>query len=188
MDAHTKDPAGYFLNCMDPGGDTGLSLLHIKPDSFRLLECATVPWDPRKGLNPTATLVNWRLEYPGVHHFVYEGFHIRNTESAAATDPTALLVIGAVEQVMYDRGHTMYEEIFTQEPVAAKRDKGLATDEKLEKLNLHMDHRDSQRHVRDANRHAVVHLVGRGYLPMCRVAYPRRSVRTRQPALPGSPR
>lgn len=182
MDADTrKDPDGYFLNCMDPGGDTGLSLFHIQPDSFRLLECATVPWDPRNGFTPTATLVQWRLEYPGVHHFLYEDFHIRNTENAAATDPTALQVIGAVEQVMYDRGHTMYEQVFKQEPVAGKR---MGTDETLEKLGLHMDHRHSQRHVRDANRHAVTHLVSRRYMPMCRVAFPRRSVRDRQPVLP----
>ena len=185
MDAHfTKDPDGYFLNCMDPGGDTGLSLLHIKPDGFRMLECATVPWQPREGSNPTSVLVEWRLTYPGVHHFVYEDFHIRNTKSSAATDTTALLVIGAVEQVMYDRGHTMYEQVFTQQPLAAK---DMVPDEKLERLNLHMDHRHSQRHVRDANRHAVTHLVGRRYLPMCKVAYPRRSVRN--PVLPlGSPR
>jgi hypothetical protein len=184
MDAHArKDADGYFLNAMDPGGSTGLSLFHVKPDGFRLLEYVTVPWDPRSGLNPTTTLVQWRLEYPGIHHLLYEDFHIRNTENAAATDPTAFLVIGAVEQVMFDRGHTMYEQVFTQEPVAGKR---MGTDEVLEKLGLHMDHRHAQRHVRDANRHVVTHLVSRRYLPVCQVAFPRRSVRTRQAILPHS--
>ena len=187
MDAHTrKDPDGYFLTSMDPGGDTGLSLFHVGPESFRLLKYATVQWRPREGCNPTATLANWHLEHPGVHHFLYEDFHIRNMKKAAAVDPTALLVIGAVEQMMFDRGR-MYEEIFTQEPVAAK---DMATDEKLEMLNLHLGHQYSQRHVRDANRHAVTHLATRRYLPVCRVAYPRRSERLRTQALPalGSPR
>ena len=172
--------AGYFLNAMDPGGDTGLSLFHVQPDGFRLLEYATVTWRPRQGSNPTSTLVAWRLEYPGDHVLVYEGFHVRNTQNAAATDTTPLEVIGALEQVMYDRGG-MYAEIVSQEPVAAK---GQVTDEQLEKLNLHLGHKHAQRHVRDANRHAVTYLAKCRYLPVCEVAYPRRPVRTRS-ALPG---
>lgn len=184
MDAHArKDPGGYFLTCMDPGGDTGLSLFHVKPESFKLLEYATVAWNPRRGSNPTATIVEWRLGYPGIHHFLYEGFHVRNTDSAAATDTTALLVLGAVEQVIWDRGN-MYEEIFTQQPVAAK---DMVPDEVLEKLNLHLGHQNHQRHVRDANRHGVTHLAKRRYRPICQVAYLRRSVRSPSPRL-GSPR
>lgn len=180
MDAHArKDPEGYFLNCMDPGGDTGMSLFHIKPEKFRLVEFATVAWRPRQGSNPTATFVGWRLEYPGVHHFLYEGFHVRNTDSAAGTDTTALEVIGAMEQVMFDRGEAMYEKVFSQEPVAVKREKGLATDAVLESLGLHLGHHHHQRHVRDANRHAVVHLANRRYRPVCEAAYPRRAVRNR---------
>jgi hypothetical protein len=182
MDAHTrKDPDGYFLSAVDPGGDTGMSLFHIRPQSFRLLEYATVRWRPRHGENPVATLVEWRLTYPGIHHLLYEDFHVRNTEEAASTDTTPLLVIGAMEQMIYDRGNP-YEEIFKQEPVEAKR---VATDEKLEMLNLHLNHAHAQRHVRDANRHAVTHLTDRRYLPVCRIAFPRRGVRTRS-AVPGS--
>jgi hypothetical protein len=174
MDAHTRrDPDGYFLNCVDPGGDTGMSLFHVKPEGFRLLEYATVQWRPRDGFNPVATLVEWRLTYPGTHHLLHESFHLRNTEGAASTDATPLLVIGAMEQMIFDRGNP-YEAIFDQTPTEAKH---FATDEKLEKLNLHLDHKHAQRHVRDANRHAVKHLAERRYLPVCRVAYPRREMR-----------
>jgi hypothetical protein len=174
MDAHTrKDPEGYFLTSVDPGGDTGMSLFHVKPDSFRLLEYATVQWRPREGLNPVATLVEWRLEYPGTHHLLYEEFNLRNTDNAASTDTTSLRVIGAMEQMMYERGN-IYEAVFDQIPTKGKY---MGTDEKLEKLDLHLDHADAQRHVRDANRHAVVHLANRGYLPVCQVAYPRRERR-----------
>jgi hypothetical protein len=174
MDAHTRrNPDGYFLTSVDPGGDTGMSLFHIKPDSFRLLEYATVQWRPRDGFNPVDTLVGWRLEYPGVHHLLYEEFNVRNTENAAAADTTSLRVIGAIEQMMYERGN-IYEAVFDQIPTKAKY---MGTDEILEKLNLHLDNAHAQRHVRDANRHAVVHLAKRGYLPVCEVAYPRRGRR-----------
>lgn len=173
MDSHTnKSPEGYFLNCVDPGGDTGMSLLHIRPDSFRLLECATVRWRPRHGENPVATLIQWREEHPGVHHLLYEDFHLRNTKEAASTDTTPLLVIGAIEQMIFER--SPYEQTFAQEPVAAKH---IATDDKLERLGLHLGHTHAQRHVRDANRHAVAHLTRRRYLPVCQAAFARQGAR-----------
>jgi hypothetical protein len=174
MDAYTrKDSDGYFLNCVDPGGDTGLALLHIKPNSFQLLEYATVPWRPQQGQNPVTVLTRWRQLHPGTHHLLYENFHLRNTGKAASTDTTPLLVIGAIEQMIQGQ-RSLYERVFTQEPVQGKR---LATDEKLEMLGLHLGHARAQRHVRDAIRHAVSHLVKRGYLPMCRMAFPRGGTR-----------
>src|SRR5690606_42010727 len=173
MDSHTnKSPEGYFLNCVDPGGDTGMSLLHIRPDSFRLLECATVRWRPRHGENPVATLIQWREEHPGVHHLLYEDFHLRNTKEAASTDTTPLLVIGAIEQMIFER--SPYEQTFAQEPVAAKH---IATDDKLERLGLHLGHTHAQLHVRDANRHAGAHLTRRRSLPVRQAAFPRQRPR-----------
>jgi hypothetical protein len=179
MARHPGGPDGYFLHCVDPGGDTGMSLLHVQPEELRLVEYATIPWQPRNGHSPIATLTAWRQAYRGPHVLLYEDFHLRNTEEAASTDTTPLLVIGAIEQMMLDQGNP-YEEVFTQEPVEAKH---MATDEKLELLGLHLGHQRPQRHVRDANRHAVAHLAKRGYLPVCRIAFPRRSVRSPQ----GSP-
>lgn len=166
----------FFLNVMDPGGDTGLSLFSIRKDAFKLVEWATIAYRPRAGDMPTATLIEWHLNYPGLHYFLYEDFHLRNTEEAASTDLTALRVLGAVEQVLYDRD--LYVAVFKQEPV----DMRMATDEKLEKLGLHMGHQHAQRHVRDANRHAVTFLADGGYLPVCQVAFPRRGVRS--PSVP----
>lgn len=170
----------YFLTCMDPGGDTGLSLFHVRPDSFEMLEYATVPYAPRNGQLPTTTLIEWRLDHPGAHRFVYEGFHLRNTKDAAAKDLTALSVIGGVEQMLHDRNP--YEVVVKQKPDEAKT---IATDEKLELLGLHLGHQHHQRHVRDANRHGVTYLVRQRYLPVCRVAYARSGVRSR-PSQTGS--
>lgn len=172
-------PEGYFLHAVDPGGDTGMSLFHVQPDRWQLLAHATVRWHPRGGENPVDVLVEWLETHPGVHRLLYEDFHVRNTVGAASTDTTALLVLGAIEKMMLDR--RPYEAVFKQEPVEGKK---LATDEVLERLGLHMGHAHAQRHVRDANRHAVTHLARQRYLPVCRVAFPRRSeaIRSRRPA------
>lgn len=182
MSTTKRTPAGgYFLNAMDPGGDTGLGLLHIGPEEFELVDFATVAYDPHLGGQmPTATLVDWRLKYPGIHHLLYEDFHARNT--SAQKDLTALKVIGSVDQMVFDRAP--YERIFRQEPVEAKH---MVSDEVLESLGLHLGHHHHQRHVRDTMRHAVTHLARLRYLPVCRAAYPRGTgtVRTRPPR-PGS--
>lgn len=164
--------SGYFLHCMDPGGDTGLSLFHVRPDGFDFLAHATVAWRPEQGETPVNTLHEWLYAYPGPHHLLYENFHVRNTSSAASTDLTALSVIAAVEETQ--RKSSAYARVFKQEPVKGKR---MATDAVLEALGLHLGHAHRNRHVRDANRHFVTHLAKLGYLPVCRIAFPPRSVR-----------
>lgn len=164
-----KGKTGYFLSCVDPGGDTGMALLHVQPDRLTLVDWETVPYDPRLregSAMPTAQLVAWTLDYPGQHKLVFEDFHLRN--NGAEKDTTALRVIGSIEQVIYDRD--LFAAVHAQEPVEAKH---MVPDEVLEKLGLHMDHSHSQRHVRDALRHGVTYLTRLRYLPVCRVAYPR---------------
>lgn len=181
MDVHAhKDPNGYFLSCVDPGGDTGMALLHIKPDTFQLIDTATVPYRPALGEDPIKTLTSWVRKHPGVHHLLYESFHIRNTAAAASTDLTPVEVIKAMQD-MVANGNA-YEAVFSQQPVGGKH---MASDDVLEKLGLHMGHKHAQRHVRDALRHAVTHLARQRYAPLCRVAFPRRSVRSLSPG-PGS--
>jgi len=160
---------GYFLNNMDPGGQTGMSLLRIEPKKFELVDWATISYNP--GLEdpdsmPSMKLIEWAERYPGRHQLLYENFHLRNND--ADKDTTALRVIGSVEQVIFER--RLYEAVHAQEPVEAKH---MATDEVLEALGLHLDHKHAQRHVRDSLRHAVTHLTRMRYLPVCRVAYPR---------------
>jgi hypothetical protein len=172
---------GYFLNCMDPGGETGLSLLHIRPKEFELVDWDTIPYDPRledEGAMPTMKLIEWALDYPGRHQLLYENFHLRN--NSAQKDVTALRVIGSVEQLVYER--KLFESIHPQEPVEAKY---MASDEVLEALGLHLGHEHSQRHVRDSLRHVVAHLTRMRYMPVCRAAYPRGGGVRSQP-LPGS--
>lgn len=159
----------FFLDCMDPGGDTGMSLFHIKPTKFELVDWTTVRYDPRlreESCMPTAKLIEWNVRYPGRHELLYEDFHLRNND--AEKDVTALRVIGSIDQMLYDRD--IFTAVHTQEPAEAK---SMATDEILEKLGLHMGHAHGQRHVRDSIRHAVTYLVRRRYLPVCRIAYPK---------------
>ena len=163
----------YFLSSVDPGGDTGLSLLRIGPQDFELLGHATVLYMPRVSPPPTQTLIGWRLGYPGTHRLLYEDFHLRNTDDAAGTDTTALKVIGGIDQMLFDRNG--YEQVIAQEPVQGKH---LVTDEVLERLGLHFAHKNDMRHVRDSLRHSVAYLTKRGYLPVCRRAFPRGSVPT----------
>lgn len=173
---------GYFLNCMDPGGDTGMSLLHIRPKEFELVDWATVPYDPAledESAMPTMKLVEWSLTYPGRHQLLYENFHLRN--NSAQKDTTALRVIGSIEQLVYER--SLFEAIHAQEPVEAKH---MVPDEVLEALGLHMRNEHSQRHVRDSLRHAVSHLTRMRYLPVCRAAYPRGGGVTNPRRRPGS--
>jgi hypothetical protein len=182
MDSETA-AQGYFMDCMDPGGETGMSLLHIRPREFELIDWATVPYDPRLGslgAMPSMQLIEWNARYPGRHHLLYENFHLRNND--AQKDVTALRVIGSVEQVMFERD--LFEAVHPQEPVEAKH---MVPDEVLEALGLHMGHEHAQRHVRDSLRHAVAHLTRMRYLPVCRVAYPRGG-RTTTPPVPRSRR
>lgn len=160
---------GYFLNNMDPGGQTGMSLLHIRPREFELVDWATVPYDPRleqDSAMPSMKLVEWSQRFPGRHQLLYENFHLRN--NAAQKDTTALRVIGSVEQLAFER--KLFEAVHAQEPVEAKH---MVPDEVLEALGLHMGHEHALRHVRDSLRHAVSFLTRLRYLPVCRVAYPR---------------
>lgn len=164
-----KAAQGYFLSSMDPGGETGLSLMHIRPKEFELVDWATVPYNPaleNPSAMPSMKLIEWTLNYPGRHQFLYENFHLRNND--ADKDTTALRVIGSVEQVIYERAP--YESVHAQEPVEAKH---MATDEVLEALGLHMGNEHAQRHVRDSLRHVVSYLTRMRYMPVCVAAYPR---------------
>lgn len=174
---------GYFLHCVDPGGDTGLALLHIRPREFELVEWATVPYDPviREASHmPTATLIAWTQNFPGIHRLLYEDFHLRN--NSAEKDVTALKVIGTIDQMTYDRN--TFTSVFSQEPVEAKH---MVSDEVLEELDLHLGHQHHHRHVRDALRHGVTHLTRQRYMPVCRAAYPKGGG-VRNPLRPGSRR
>jgi hypothetical protein len=172
---------GYFLNCVDPGGDTGMSLFLVKPKELKLVDYATIPYDPHRSESmPTSKLIEWKLSFPGIHNLVFEDFHLRN--NSAEKDVTALKVIGSIDQMIFERN--LYQDVVAQEPVEAKH---MVTDEVLERLDLHMSHAHHQRHVRDANRHGITLLARLRYLPVCRVAYPRGGG-VMNPLRPGSPR
>lgn len=178
----TAEPVegSYFLNCVDPGGDTGMALLYIKPDDFDLIDYRTVPYDPHRSESmPTEVLVRWKLEYPGLHDLVYEDFHVRNT--SAQKDTTALKVIGSMDQMIFEG--RPYRSIFVQQPVGGKHS---ITDDVLRNLGLLFEsHAD--RHMNDALRHAAAHLTKRRYRPLCLAAHP-NSATLRSHSLPDRPR
>lgn len=168
------EEGGYFLHCLDPGGDSGLALLYIKRKDFDLVDYRTVPYDPHGDQEmPTETLIEWKLNYPGSHRLVYEDFHVRNTK--AQKDTTALKVIGSVDQMLFDR--RIYERVHAQQPVEAK---DMVTDEDLGKLGLLLGGNEA-RHMRDALRHGITYLTRARYLPVCRIAYPQGGGATRGP-------
>lgn len=175
----TMEEGGYFLHCVDPGGDTGMALFYIKKSDFDLVDYRTVPYDPHfKRRMPTEDLSGWKRTFPGLHHLLYEDFHERNT--SAQKDTTALKVIGSIEQMIFE--DPIYESIHPQEPVEAKH---MVSDEDLDKLDLLLEGHD-QRHVRDALRHGVTYLTRRRYLPVCRIAYPKGGGSAKGPKIPGS--
>jgi hypothetical protein len=159
----------YFLNAMDPGGDTGMILLSVQPERFELIEAATVEFRPDKGVHPVDTLVRWQREHPGDHRLVYESFHVTNQAGAAGIDLTALKVLEGLQEALKTRTLT-YSSVTVQQPTQRKLQ---GTDDNLEKTGLHFGHKHAQRHVRDAARHAVTHLVRRSYRPLCELIAPR---------------
>lgn len=157
---------------MDPGRDTGLSLLRITPDSYRMIEHQVVTYAPESFSSPLTVLKEWTERYPQHPHIlVYENFHVRPGKKSV--DTTAINVIGGVEHWLMEAAP--YVQVFPREPVQGKH---LVTDEVLVNAGLHVCNGGGARHVRDANRHAVAYLQQIGHIPLCRAAWPRKSVQS----------
>lgn len=190
----------FYLNAMDPGGTTGLTLLKITPWNYTVERQAAVPYEPLEGASPIRTLESWRDAFDdGPHVMTYEDFHIR---PGKYPDPAALKVIGALEEwasvthypawaeyrlpgrvraarrasVTEMPSKAPYRRIVTQEPVQAKREETV-NDAVLSRLDLKAYGPMSQ-HINDAFRHAVSWLSTWGYLPVCQKAWPRRTLAT----------
>lgn len=164
----------FFLNSMDPGRDTGLSLFLIQPDAYTLMDHRVIRYDPEYMSSPTTVLMEWLEMYTThPHMFVYENFHVRPQE--AIPDTTALNVIGAVHEWMMRRPVVPYQQVIKQEPVQGKH---MATDEVLVRAGLYVDIDADSRHVRDANRHAVKYLDHIKHRPLHLAGWPPPSVRS----------
>lgn len=82
----------FYLNCMDPGGTTGLGLLRIEEEDFTVEETGSVIYDPETGSSPIDTLKKWRKAYADAPHImVYEEFHIRPGRKNVDTDPLKVI-------------------------------------------------------------------------------------------------
>lgn len=155
---------------MDPGLDTGLSLLHITPDQYRVIDHQVVTYAPDISSSPVMVLKSWKESHSELPHvLVYENFHVR--PGKVIPDTTALKVIGGVEHwIMTDHP---YQEVVVREPVQGKH---MITDRVLTNAGLYVDDNSESRHVRDAHRHAAAYLEKIKHLPFCRNAWPPRSV------------
>lgn len=96
-------PDSFYLNCMDPGGTTGMSLFRVTPETFDVVDTAAVAYkigpDDRVLESPLATLRAWRGDYDDLPHILlYEAFHIRPGQQA--TDTTAFDVLSEVRRWM----------------------------------------------------------------------------------------
>lgn len=161
-------PQEFFLHAVDPGGTTGLALLHVSPSAFTAVDQSADLYDPEHQKTPLITLKKWRAAYDTCPHvLVYENFHVRPGQKAV--DTTALRVLGGLEEwLMHETG--AYHQAVAQEPVQGK---SMVTDEVLNRLGLHAYGKDA-RHIRDAFRHAVAWLARRSYLPVCTRAWPKK--------------
>lgn len=147
-----------YVSAMDPGETTGLVLLLLKPDHFRVLETCAIPYLPDRRVTPLDTLWGWTRQLRDLKHvLVYENFRRRTGTPQANT--TALRVLGGMEDRIM-QGNP-YARVISQEPVH----KSAAPDQLLDSLGLRASGPDA-RHVRDAFRHAVVWAQGWGYIPM----------------------
>lgn len=85
----------FYLNCVDPGGTTGLGLLWVGDGGYDSLDKCVVPYRPDV-YTPVDKLKEWRAMYADAPHIlVYENFHVR--PQRAIPDTTALRVLGEMD-------------------------------------------------------------------------------------------
>lgn len=85
----------FYLNCMDPGGTTGLGLIKVGEETYIPMEQEVAAY--LKGdTSAISILKDWRKTYDDLPHvLIYENFHVRPIR--AVPDTTALRVIGDLE-------------------------------------------------------------------------------------------
>lgn len=159
-------PTPFYLDAMDPGGTTGLSLLLVTEETFTVEEQKAVRYRPGNGVSPIRVLKEWHHQYDEHPHImVYENFHIRPGQNS--TDITAFGLITALEHWVMD--DNPYSGMFPQEPAMGKT---LVPDKILERLDLKA-YGAGARHICDANRHAAAYLASHSYQPLCELGWPR---------------
>jgi len=85
----------FYLNCMDPGGTTGLGLIRVTDETYISLEQEVAAY-LKDDASAISILKEWRQTYDDLPHvLVYENFHVRPVR--AIPDTTALRVIGDLE-------------------------------------------------------------------------------------------
>lgn len=153
---------------VDPGLDTGLSLMAVYPESFGLEETQVVHYDPLNGISPLVVLRRWGRSKGLPVVLLYENFHVRPGRMKPET--TALRVIGGIEEWIRSSPEPPYTNVIPREPVQGKL---AITNEVLDRMGM-LGHGGLTRHVNDAVRHTVAWLVGIGYVPACKAAWPSR--------------
>lgn len=151
---------------MDPGLDTGLTLLRATEEALRREATDVVRYDPARGFTPLTTIKRWRQEFPdGKHIFVYENFHIR--PQVVKPELSALDVIKEVTD--WISAEKPYEEVIVYQPVHGKHQ---IPDEVLTHMGL-LQKGGITRHANDATRHGVTRLIQMRHRPTSRLAFPK---------------
>lgn len=151
---------------MDPGPDTGLTLLRATEEALRCEATAVARYDQARGFTPLTTIKRWRQEFPdGKHIFVYENFHIR--PGAVNVELSALDVIKEVRDWIADE--KPYAKVVVYEPVHGKHQ---IPNEVLERMGL-LQKGGITRHANDATRHGVTYLTQLRHRPTSLLAFPK---------------
>lgn len=180
MDTQDRSTSRQFVGryiCIDPGLDTGFSLLEVPEDNgpVKLIDYNTIRYDAaqiRKNLfelyyydiPPDAPL----KDYIGLNTVILEKFVHR---PGRPFEPTAYKVMGIAECWHQDckQGSDPTFEYIERVPVQGKSE---APDDVLKRLGVFVK-RHENRHINDATRHGVSWLMEKGHIATCEIARPK---------------
>lgn len=179
MGKANRSVAGHFrLICIDPGLNTGFSLLEVtdinKP--VTLVDYCTVTYNAAQIVKILNELYYYDMkqldmtpaDFRDLNMVVIEKFVHR---PGRPFDPTAYKVMGICEawhQKFRDGGDPMFEYV-ERLPVQGKKE---APDDVLKRLGIHLP-RHEQRHINDATRHGVSWLLENHHLGTALVGKPK---------------
>lgn len=156
-------PMPFRITAMDPGKDTGLSLMRIDATSF-CVEETTVVHHRSKGKELLQVLESWVNRTPKMPSmFLYENFHIRPNQKSVNTTP--IEVIGLVNA--WITVSKPYSQVVVKEPTSGKY---AVQDSVLRRVGI-LERGGVTRHSNDALRHTVSWLMTQRYVPMCIAAF-----------------
>lgn len=158
----------YAMICIDPGEDTGFSLLRVDEEDRPPIHMAsgTVPY---RAIEVYDQISAWYYKARCGHGYttdiVIEKFVLR---PGRPVNTTALRVMGVAETWWAKEGHKEDSRYIEQVPVQGKF---MVDDDVLRRLGVHVPGH-SNRHINDATRHGVSRLLAQGHRGTAKLAFP----------------